>query len=166
MTISPALRNVQCLGAELQIALNLITAHTWYALPSGALTFLNERGSDYLGLQKDHPLRQGINTEAAWDSHTRLLHPDDHEETRRLVNLSPYGLRRRGQLSGSLLSGIGRMLSILLCKRNCLMAVSLDLITDNRHGWSEHEDNQANCHIQTSECRNDGEGNHRCGTDK
>ena len=32
------------LGAELQVALNLIPAHTWYAVPSGALTFLNERG--------------------------------------------------------------------------------------------------------------------------
>jgi hypothetical protein len=28
------------LGAELQLALNLIPAHTWYAAPSGALTFL------------------------------------------------------------------------------------------------------------------------------
>ena len=43
------------LGAELQLALNLIPAHTWYAAPSGTLTFLNERGSDYLGLPKDHP---------------------------------------------------------------------------------------------------------------
>jgi PAS domain S-box-containing protein len=72
------------LGAELQIALNLIPAHTWYAVPSGALTFLNERGSDYLGLPKDHPLRYGIDTEAAWDSHIPLLHPDDHEQTRRV----------------------------------------------------------------------------------
>jgi formate hydrogenlyase transcriptional activator len=72
------------LGAELQVALNLIPAHTWYAVPSGALTFLNERGSDYLGLPKDHPLRLGINTGAAWDSHIPLLHPDDHEETRRV----------------------------------------------------------------------------------
>src|SRR5438034_6237922 len=72
------------LGPELQIALNLIPAHTWYAVPSGALTFLNERGSDYLGLPKDHPLRYGIDTEAAWDSHIPLLHPDDHEQTRRV----------------------------------------------------------------------------------
>ena len=35
------------LGAELQVALNLIPAHTWYAVPSGALTFLNDRASDY-----------------------------------------------------------------------------------------------------------------------
>jgi len=72
------------LGAELQFALNLIPAPTWYAVPSGALTFLNERGSDYLGLPKDHPLRIGIDTGAAWDSHIPLLHPDDHEETRRV----------------------------------------------------------------------------------
>jgi len=72
------------LGAELQAALNLIPAHTWYAAPSGALTFLNERGSDYLGLPKDHPVRLGIDTDAAWDSHIPFLHPDDHEETRRV----------------------------------------------------------------------------------
>ena len=72
------------LGAELQVALNLIPAHTWYAKASGALTFLNKRGSDYLGLPKDHPLRFGIDTSAEWDSHISLLHPDDHEETRRV----------------------------------------------------------------------------------
>jgi len=72
------------LGRELQLALNLIPAHAWYAAPSGALTFLNERGSDYLGLPKDHPIRLGIDTGAAWDSHITLLHPDDHEETRRV----------------------------------------------------------------------------------
>src|SRR5258707_302762 len=72
------------LGAELQLALNLIPAHTWYAAPSGALTFLNERGSDYLGLPQDHPLRSGIDTGAEWDSHIPLLHPDDHEDTRQV----------------------------------------------------------------------------------
>jgi len=72
------------LGAELQAALNLIPAHTWYAASSGALTFLNERASDYLGLPQDHPLRSGIDTGAEWDSHIPLLHPDDHEETRRV----------------------------------------------------------------------------------
>jgi PAS domain S-box-containing protein len=72
------------LGAELQLALNLIPAHTWYAIPSGGLTFVNQRCSDYLGLSKDHPLRLGIDTGAEWDSHISLLHPDDHEETRRV----------------------------------------------------------------------------------
>jgi len=71
-------------GAELQLALNLIPAHTWYAAPSGALTFVNERSSDYLGLPKDHPIRLGIDTGAAWDSHIPFLHLDDHEETRRV----------------------------------------------------------------------------------
>jgi len=70
--------------AELQVALNLIPAHTWYANPSGGLTFVNERCSDYLGLPKDHPLRLGIDTGAAWDSHIPFLHPDDHEETSRV----------------------------------------------------------------------------------
>ena len=71
------------LGTELQLALNLIPAHTWYATSAGALTFLNGRGADYLGLPKDHPLRLGIDTGAAWDSHIALLHQDDREETRR-----------------------------------------------------------------------------------
>src|SRR5262249_46271661 len=68
------------LRADLQAALNLIPAHTWYAVPSGALIFLNERGSDYLGLSKDHPLRFGIDTGAKWDSHIGFLHLDDHED--------------------------------------------------------------------------------------
>ena len=71
------------LEAELQATLNVIPAYTWYALPSGALTFVNERTADYLGIPKDHPLRLGIHTGAEWDSHIPLLHPDDHEETRR-----------------------------------------------------------------------------------
>jgi hypothetical protein len=72
------------LGAELQRALNLIPAYTWYASPSGALTFLNERGSDYLSLPKNHPIRLGIDTGAAWDSHIPFVHQDDREETRRV----------------------------------------------------------------------------------
>jgi len=72
------------LRAELQAALNLIPAFVWYSNASGGLTFLNERGSDYLGLPKDHPLRLGIHTGAEWDSHIPLLHPDDHEEARRV----------------------------------------------------------------------------------
>src|SRR5712664_1931134 len=72
------------LRAELQTALNLIPAFAWCCNASGGLTFLNERGSNYLGLPKDHPLRHGIDTGAEWDSHIPLLHPDDHEETRRV----------------------------------------------------------------------------------
>jgi PAS domain S-box-containing protein len=72
------------LGTQLRATLNLIPAQTWYAVPSGALAFVNERSADYLGLSKDHPLRVGAKTDAAWDSHIPLLHPDDHDETRRV----------------------------------------------------------------------------------
>src|SRR5579864_3869706 len=44
------------LEAQIQATLNVIPAYTWYALPSGALTFVNERTANYLGLPKDHPL--------------------------------------------------------------------------------------------------------------
>jgi len=71
------------LEAQLQATLNVIPAYTWYALPSGALTFVNERHADYLGLPKDHPLRFGVDVGAEWDSHLPLLHPDDHAEMRR-----------------------------------------------------------------------------------
>src|SRR4051794_16692567 len=70
--------------AQLQATLNVIPAYSWYALPSGGLTFVNERTADYLGLPKDHPLRFGIDTGAAWDSHISLLHPDDREESRKV----------------------------------------------------------------------------------
>jgi formate hydrogenlyase transcriptional activator len=70
--------------ARLQATLNMIPAQTWYAAPNGALTFVNPRTADYLGLPIDHPLRSGIDTGAAWDSHIPLLHPDDHNETRRV----------------------------------------------------------------------------------
>jgi PAS domain S-box-containing protein len=72
------------LEAQLQATLNLVPAHAWYALPNGALTFVNERSADYLGLPNDHPLRVGVDTGADWDSHIPLLHPDDREETRRV----------------------------------------------------------------------------------
>ena len=69
--------------AELQSTLQVIPTHTWYADPSGGLTFLNEKGADYVGLPKDHPLRFGIATGAAWDSHLYFVDPADHEEARR-----------------------------------------------------------------------------------
>jgi PAS domain S-box-containing protein len=74
----------ESLEARLQTTLNVIPANTWYAAPSGALTFVNERGADYMGLPTNHPLRSGTATGAAWDSHIPLLHPDDHEEARRV----------------------------------------------------------------------------------
>ena len=70
--------------AQLRITLNVIPAYTWYAAPSGALIFVNERTADYLGLPKEHPLRFGIAVGATWDSHIPFLHPDDHEEARRV----------------------------------------------------------------------------------
>jgi formate hydrogenlyase transcriptional activator len=72
------------LEAQLRATIDVIPAYTWYANPSGGLTFVNERLSDYLGLPKDHPLRFGVDMGAEWDSHIPLLHPDDHEETRRI----------------------------------------------------------------------------------
>src|ERR1700688_2708541 len=69
--------------AQLQATLNVIPAHTWYAAPSGELTFVNKRTADYLGLPKDHPLRFGIDIGAQWDAHIPLLHPDDQEESRK-----------------------------------------------------------------------------------
>jgi formate hydrogenlyase transcriptional activator len=72
------------LEAQLQATLDVIPAYTWYADPFGALTFANKRLADYLGLPKDHPLRFGIATDAAWDSHIALLHPDDQEESRKV----------------------------------------------------------------------------------
>jgi PAS domain S-box-containing protein len=69
--------------ARLQATLNVIPANMWYAAPAGALTFVNQRAADYMGLPKDHPLRFGIDTGAAWDSHIPLVHPDDHDEARR-----------------------------------------------------------------------------------
>jgi PAS domain S-box-containing protein len=49
-----------------------------------ALTFVNRRTADYLGLPEDHPLRFGIDIGARWDAHIRMLHLDDHEETRKV----------------------------------------------------------------------------------
>ena len=73
----------RALETQLRATLDMIPAYTWYANPSGGLTFVNRRQADYLGLPKDHPLRLGVDTGAEWDSHTPLLHPDDHAEMRR-----------------------------------------------------------------------------------
>lgn len=68
---------------SLQLTLNLIPAHVWYADSSGALTFVNEQCADYLGVPPDHPLRFGTESHMASDSHVAFVHPDDHDETRR-----------------------------------------------------------------------------------
>jgi PAS domain S-box-containing protein len=69
-------------AAQLRATLNVLPAYTWYAAPSGALTFVNKRTADYLGLPKDHPLRSGIDVGARWDDWVPLLHPDDREKAR------------------------------------------------------------------------------------
>src|SRR6266436_4331924 len=50
---------------QLQATLDKIPAYTWYANPTGGLTFVNTRSADYLGLPSDHPLRLGTETRAA-----------------------------------------------------------------------------------------------------
>jgi len=70
--------------AQLRAMLNLVPAYTWYAGPSGGLMFVNGRNADYGGLPADHPLRLGLELEPAWDSHIPYLHPDDHDETRKV----------------------------------------------------------------------------------
>jgi PAS domain S-box-containing protein len=84
LDVNGAVHEHSPLEPQLQATLNLVPAHAWYALPCGALTFVNERTADYLGLPKDHPLRFGTGTGADWDSQLPLLHPDDREETRRV----------------------------------------------------------------------------------
>jgi PAS domain-containing protein len=54
--------NTGALAAQLQATLDKIPAYTWYANPTGGLTFVNTRCADYLGLPSDHPLRLGIDT--------------------------------------------------------------------------------------------------------
>jgi PAS domain S-box-containing protein len=76
--------NIRPFEAQLQATLDKIPAYACYATPAGVVTFVNTRCADYLGLASDHPLRFGIETGAAWDSHVALLHSDDHEETRRV----------------------------------------------------------------------------------
>jgi PAS domain S-box-containing protein len=68
--------------AQLQAILNVLPAYTWYATPSGALTFVNKRTGDYLGVPEDHPLRFGIDVGARWEDWIPLLHPDDREQAR------------------------------------------------------------------------------------
>jgi PAS domain S-box-containing protein len=69
--------------AQLQAILNVLPAYTWYAAPRGALTFVNTRTADYLGIPNDHPLRFGIDVGAQWDHSFALLHPDDREDARK-----------------------------------------------------------------------------------
>ena len=43
LNVNGAAQHVPLLEAQLQVTLNVLPAYTWYALPSGALTFVNER---------------------------------------------------------------------------------------------------------------------------
>jgi PAS domain S-box-containing protein len=100
--------------AQLQATLNMIPAHTWYAAPSGVLTYVNKRCADYLGLPNDHPLRSGVETGIGWDTHMPLIHPDDHDATRRVWSTcvrteTPYDMVFRARSgSGSYRWFIGR----------------------------------------------------------
>jgi signal transduction histidine kinase/PAS domain-containing protein len=69
--------------AQVQAILNVLPSYTWYAAPRGALTFVNTRTADYLGIPNDHPLRFGIDIGAQWDDWVPLLHPEDQEEARK-----------------------------------------------------------------------------------
>src|SRR3954453_6493270 len=46
--------------AQLQASLNVIRAYTWYAAPSGGLSFVNKRTAVYMGLPKYQPKCFGI----------------------------------------------------------------------------------------------------------
>src|SRR5258706_7683028 len=74
----------ESLKAQLNATLDMIPAFTWYAEPSGALLFVNSRCADYLGLPQDSRVWFGSDSGPAWDSHIPFLHPDDHEEMRRV----------------------------------------------------------------------------------
>jgi PAS domain S-box-containing protein len=76
------------LEEQLRFTLNAIPAFTWYAAPSGALTFVNQRFADFLGLPNDHSLRVGTNPGAEWDSHLSLVHPEDHQDSLRVWSTS------------------------------------------------------------------------------
>ncbi len=76
------------LEEQLRFTLNVIPAFTWYAAPSGALTFVNQRFADFLGLPMEHCLRVGANMGAAWNSHLSLLHPEDHKDALRVWSMS------------------------------------------------------------------------------
>jgi PAS domain S-box-containing protein len=84
LDVNGAFHECSPLEAQLRATLNIVPAHAWYALPHGALAFVNERTADYLGLPKDDPLRSGTVTGADWDSHIPLLHEDDRAEARRV----------------------------------------------------------------------------------
>src|SRR5882724_3441585 len=72
------------LSEQLKATFDLIPVHVWYTNPAGGLTFVNKRSAEYRGLSNDHPLRLGTETEAPWDAHLSVLHPDDHDDARKV----------------------------------------------------------------------------------
>src|ERR1700729_2354264 len=86
------------LMAQVQAILNVLPTYTWYAAPRGALTFVNTRTADYLGIPNDHPLRFGIDIGAQWDDWVPLLHPDDREDARKYWS-SRLRIGKTGELS-------------------------------------------------------------------
>ena len=92
--------------AQVQAILNVLPTYTWYAAPRGALTFVNTRTADYLGIPNDHSLRFGIDIGATWDEWIPLLHPDDQEKARKYwSNCMRTG--EAGELSYRVRSGQG-----------------------------------------------------------
>ena len=72
MKASESLQNDQSTATEkaLRLAFDTTPAFIHTARPDGYFDYFS-------------PLRLGIDVGAEWDSHIPLLHPDDHEETRR-----------------------------------------------------------------------------------
>ncbi len=64
---------------QLHASLNLIPAQAWCSDRSGSLTFVNQQYADYLGLEKQDPLRLG-SSRTEWSAPVSFLHPDDDEE--------------------------------------------------------------------------------------
>ena len=63
--------------ANLQATLNALPIQAWYARASGALAFVNQTTTEYLGIPSDHPLGFAGEFEVPWDAHLAFLHPDD-----------------------------------------------------------------------------------------
>jgi len=71
------------LEAQLQATLNIIPVQAWYAMPSGAIVFVNEAAADFLGLPQPHHLRYGADVGGTWESHLSFIHPEDHPHAKR-----------------------------------------------------------------------------------
>ena len=74
-----------------------------------------------------------------------------------VVDMRPSTVWPRIRYVGASLSD----LSLCLRKRIRLLTVSLQFMAYDGNGGREHEDNEANCHIDSGACRTDGERDHR-----